>query len=54
MTIRDIARGDANALEGVAFKRQPTISYTKDGEIMTWLFDAITSAPILGVGTPAK
>ena len=54
MTIRDISRGDTNALEGVAFKRQPSISYTKDGEIMVWMFDAISSAPILGVGTPAK
>ena len=52
LTVRDIARGDAIVLTGVAFKKAPSISYAKEGGIMEWTFDAIKSVRTLGAGTP--
>ena len=52
LTVRDIARGDAIFLTGVAFKKAPSISYAKEGGIMEWTFDAIKSVRTLGTGTP--
>ena len=52
LTVRDIARGDAIVLQGVAFKRAPNIEYAKDGGTVEWQFDAIKSVRVLGTGTP--
>ncbi|MCK4883529.1 MAG: DUF3277 family protein [Candidatus Diapherotrites archaeon] len=54
MTIRDSARGDSVVMGQVAFKKQPDLKWTKDGDIMIWMFDAISMAPILGSGTPSR
>jgi hypothetical protein len=53
ITVRDSARGDLVTLEQVAFKREPTINYAKEGGLMEWTFDAIKSNTVLGSGTPA-
>jgi len=50
---RDSSRGDNVTAEGVAFKRQPTLTYAKDAEMLEWTFDAIRISPILGTGTPS-
>jgi hypothetical protein len=39
--------GDAITLSGVAFKKQPSISYAKEGGINTWEMEAITLTEIL-------
>ena len=52
LTVRDIARGDAIVLQGVAFKRAPNIEYAKEGGTVEWQFDAIKSVRVLGTGTP--
>ena len=53
LTVRDIARGDSIVLQGVAFKKAPSITYAKEGGVMEWTFDAIKTTRTLGVGTPA-
>ncbi|MBM4311671.1 MAG: DUF3277 family protein [Deltaproteobacteria bacterium] len=53
ITVRDTARGDSHNLEGVAFKKQPAVSYAKEAEMLEWTFDAIKWTPGLGSGTPA-
>lgn len=52
LTVRDIARGDAIVLQGVAFKKAPSIEYAKEGGTVEWQFDAIKSVRVLGTGTP--
>lgn len=52
ITVSDVARGDLVVLTGVAFKKQPTITYAKEGGMMEWAFDAINCAPVLGTGVP--
>lgn len=52
ITVRDIARGDAITLTGVAFKKRPTMTYAKDGGMIEWTFDAIKTDTIIGIGLP--
>lgn len=52
ITLRDIARGDVVTLTGVAFKKRPALSYAKDGGTVEWVFDAIKTDTILGIGLP--
>jgi hypothetical protein len=52
ITVRDVVRGDSIVLTNVAFKKRPAVTYSKEGGIMEWTFDATKSATILGVGTP--
>lgn len=47
-TITDSARGDYNIAQSAAYKKKPTIKYTKDGEMMEWAFDCIAVNSILG------
>jgi len=53
VTVRDSARGDLHKCEGVAFKKQPSVGYAKEGATLEWMFDCIKWTPLLGVGTPA-
>lgn len=53
ITITDIARGDVIVLTSVAFKKRPTITYAKEGGMMEWTFDAVSTAPTLGTGVPS-
>lgn len=48
ITIGNSGLGDFIALTGVAFKKQPTVTYAKEGGIMEWTFDAIVNTTILG------
>jgi len=52
IAVRDIARGDAILLEKVAFKRIPTLNYAIEAGMNEWIFEAIESSTVLGVGTP--
>jgi len=52
IAIRDIARGDSIVLVAAAFKKRPTINYAVEGGAVEWTFDAIRTAPVLGIGTP--
>jgi hypothetical protein len=48
LTLTDTALGDLALLTSVAFKKQPTLTYAKEGGMMEWTFDAITNTTILG------
>jgi hypothetical protein len=52
IVVSDFGRGDLITLEQVAFKKQPTTTYAKEGGMVEWTFDAISSTTIYGVGTP--
>lgn len=52
ITLRDIARGDAITLTGVAFKKRPSLTYAKEGGMTEWVFDAIKTDAIIGIGLP--
>lgn len=44
--------GDAISMQQVAFRRVPTIDYSKVGKLIEWTFDAIVSDVALGAGVP--
>ena len=47
-----MVRGDNITLTQVAFKKRPAINFAKEGGLNEWVFDAIKTTQILGVGTP--
>jgi hypothetical protein len=48
IVVRDAARGDVVALEEVAFKKVPPLTYAKEGGLNEWVFDAVKTYPVLG------
>lgn len=48
IVVRNSRSGDITTCRGVAFKKKPTIKYSKDGDIMEWPFDCIKIDTILG------
>jgi len=52
IVISDPARGDQTSCRNVAFKRQPTVTYAKDGGVQEWAFDCGQIDVLLGDGTP--
>lgn len=48
IAIRNSVSGDIVTARSCAFKRQPTISYAKDGDMMEWSFDALKIDAALG------
>jgi hypothetical protein len=54
ITVRDVARGDTVTCSGVAFAKQPTAAYAKDGGVMEWTFHAGSIEKQLGTGSPEK
>jgi hypothetical protein len=50
--VSDPVRGDVHVMRQVAFAKQPSITYAKEGGINEWVFHAGESSPVLGVGTP--
>jgi len=50
ITIGDTGAGDAIALQQVAFKKVPTITYAKEGGMNEWTFDCVKGDAILGAG----
>ena len=53
ITIRDTARGDVITCRDVAFRRQPTITYSKTGAVNEWEFNCGIIDQLLGSGQPA-
>lgn len=52
ITIRDVYRGDVGTAQEVAFAKFPTVTYSKDGPVLEWMFNAITMDWTLGGGLP--
>ncbi len=52
ISIRNPVRGDSITVSQAAFKKQPDLSYAKDGNTVEWGFDGVSDT-ILGIGTPA-
>jgi hypothetical protein len=52
VSITDLGRGDLIILSKVAFKKAPDLAYSKEAGMNAWVFDAIFTNRILGVGTP--
>jgi hypothetical protein len=52
ITIRDSARGDSITCRDVAFRRQPALTYGREGPVLEWEFNAGQVDMLLGVGTP--
>jgi hypothetical protein len=52
ITVTDIVRGDFIVMTSAAFKKRPDITYAKEGGDNEWVFDAIKTTQILGIGTP--
>lgn len=52
IVVTDLGRGDVVTCQKVAFKRVPDINYQKEAGTNVWVFDAISSTAVLGVGTP--
>lgn len=44
----DTGRGDLVIVQSSAFKKQPAITYAKEGGLMEWQFDGISGSAILG------
>lgn len=53
ITIASKLAGDAITAQQVGFAKQPAVSYTKDGEMLTWEFNAIILDIALGAGVQA-
>ena len=49
VTVVDSGRGDVTVVQSVAFKKKPTLTYAKEGGIMEWTFDGITTNTVLGL-----
>lgn len=49
MTIVDSARNDLILIQSGAFKKQPTVTYAKEGGMMEWTFDAVANTTVLGI-----
>lgn len=54
ITIRDTARGDAITCTGVAFAKDPPITYAAEGGLTEWTFHAGSIKGKIGSGTPEK
>lgn len=51
IVVRDSARGDLVVINGAAFKKQPSLVYSKEGGMLEWTFDAEEILPSLGGNT---
>lgn len=48
ITISNPVTGDTTVGRNAAFKKKPSVSYKKDGDIMEWVFDCIKIDTVLG------
>lgn len=48
IVVRNVGPGDVTTCRSCAFKKKPTIKYSKDGDVMEWTFDAAKIDSILG------
>ncbi|MBV8159136.1 MAG: DUF3277 family protein [Dyella sp.] len=48
ITISNTAAGDLHVARECAFKKKPDMKYAKDGDIISWVFDAIKVDSVLG------
>jgi hypothetical protein len=50
ITVRDSARGDNVVVSRAAFKKMPPNAWSKQGNIIEWVFDGGRTDPTLGAG----
>lgn len=50
ITVVDTARGDTTIAQSCAFTKKPAINYKKEGDLLEWVFDSISTTSILGLG----
>ena len=50
ITISNVLSGDVITGQGCAFAQQPTITYSKDGQLVEWAFDVGRIEDTLGAG----
>mgnify|MGYP001400230651 CR=1 FL=1 len=50
--LTDVARGDVVSGREAAFARQPRVNYSKDGDILEWVFNVGKLDMLLGSGEP--
>lgn len=48
ITVTNPKSGDVTTARSCAFKKKPSLSYKKDGDIIEWVFDALKIDSILG------
>jgi hypothetical protein len=48
ITITDTGSSDSTGCRGVGFKKAPTLTYAKEGQMMEWQFNAIAIDSLLG------
>lgn len=48
ITITDTGSNDSTGCRGVGFKKAPTLTYAKEGQMMEWSFNAIAIDSVLG------
>jgi hypothetical protein len=48
ITVTDTGGSDNTSARGVAFKKKPSIVYSKDGQMLEWAFNAVSIDSILG------
>jgi len=53
ITIRDSARGDVATCRQAAFRKQPSLAFTKAGAVQEWEFNVGIVDMLLGSGTPS-
>lgn len=53
IVIRDPSRGDVASAKFCAFQRFPDTTYSKDGNVVEWVWDSAEVDVLLGTGTPA-
>lgn len=49
IVVTDSGRNDNTAVQAVAFKKKPTLTYAKEAGMNEWTFDGIKATSILGV-----
>lgn len=48
ITVRNSQSGDLTVARSCAFKRKPTLTYAKEGDMVEWVWDAIKIDTVLG------
>lgn len=48
ITITDTGSNDSTGCRGVAFKKAPTLTYAKEGQMMEWAFNCVAIDSVLG------
>ncbi len=49
ITVGDTARKDAHVIQKCAYKKKPTITQAKVGDLLEWTFEGVSATSILGL-----